>query len=449
MKQVPKPTVSKNKLLLAGVFFLVFGLIFSLSALAQGEEDNILTGSWDNDLYFYPDETGEDFLSYSSQLSLTYRFSSFSLGSTTSFGGTNGSGLSKQSFNVDGRLGVFDISSDVVFDPENNRLDYWLSEGSLTFAGATLKSVFLLEYHVYELVPGIGYVDYPGEYGAGIEFSVSGDMPGGGSAEISSLFGMEEDEYEILGLQSGSGYDITQWGPEGKFSFGTSSLHYVSTTVEFFGLDLGCCSFDTETKFSARSGFEYTEFDFTIDSTNLPVSFDTTMRFTPQTKSVTLDPYIEISGDCFTTYFDLVEGDPSTFQLELEGFGLDVKLGNVTFSSVTALKGNLFKARGASHLVLRADDYIIDPNEPQLYEPTPYDEIASISLSPDDTTSYPNHSFGADLYFNMSGEDGLFDISLVTIDLTTRLSPQLELGTGASITPEGDIEALLEIDVSF
>jgi hypothetical protein len=303
---------------------------------------------------------------------------------------------------------------------------------------------------LFEYVPGVGFEDYPAKYGAGFEFSVSGKVPRGGSAKINSLFGMERDEFEEIGVQSGSGYDIVQWGQEGKFTYGTNSLHYVSTTVNLFDLSLGCCTFNSETRFSYRSGFEYSEFDFTIDSANLPLGFDATIRFTPQTKSVTLDPYLEINTDCFTTYFDLVEGSLNTYQFEVEGFGLtDVKVGRVNFSSITALKGDLYKDAGASDIILRADDYLIDPDNTDPYEQTEFDEIASISVNPTDTAKYPNYSFGVDFYFDMNDEDTLIDLSLVTGDLTARVSQQFELGMGTSITPDGDVETLLEFDAYF
>ena len=456
MRQVLPAMFSQKKVLIIGILFIVsFLLLDGGAVVAQQEEEDVLTGSWKTDLYFHPEPTGdEEFINYNTSLNLNYSLTSFTVESLSSFSNINDStGLTSQSFKIDGTLNIFDISSDVVFDPENNRLDYWLSETSLTFGGATFTSIFLLEYYIWELIPEVR-ID-TGEYGAGFGFSVSGDITGGGSAKITSLFGMVEDEYEILGLQSGSGYDLTTTGPgdtqtERRFSYGASELQYVSTTAEFYDLDLGCCQIDNETKFTRKSGFEYTEFDFSIDSTNLPVNFDTTLRFTPQTKSVALDPYIEISGDCFSTYFNLASSDVNTYQLELAGFGLSgVKIGNVTFSSITALQGNLYKNPGASNLVLRADDYIISPTTPDLYTETDYDEIASISLGPSDLSAYPNHDFGLDLYFDMDQEGELFDLSLVTADLASHLSANFDLGTGISITPDGDIEALFEFDVYF
>jgi hypothetical protein len=70
-------------------------------------------------------------------------------------------------------------------------------------------------------------------------------------------------------------------------------------------------------------------------------------------------------------------------------------------------------------------------------------------VSPEDATKYPNYSFGADFYFDMSDSDNLIDLSLVTGDLTARLSRQYELGLGASMTPGGDVEVLLEFDAYF
>lgn len=424
-------------------------LLFSLSVEAAERDEYSLSGSLKSDLYLDPN-AGDNLITFMGKASLSYTRDGFMFESLSTIGDLNGNtGFAEQSFNFFGRFGIFDISSDLVLDPQIPRLEYWLSETSLTFGGATLSSSFLVEYHVYEIIPGIGFVDYPGNYGAGLEFSLEGSIYRVGDVRISSLFGMKEDEYEIAGVQKGSGYDINQWGAEGPFTYGTSSLHYVSTTAELFGLDFGCCNLDLETKFSRKKGFDYTEIDFMIESTDLPLDFDTTLRFSSQTKSIELDPFVEISSDCFTTYFDLSTGDLNTYDLEIEGFGLtDVSLGNVTFSSITALKGNLYKSPGASNLVLRADDYILSPDEPSFYEKTKFNEIASISVTTNNPEKYPNNSFGFDFYFEI-GQAGPFDLSLVTGDFTSHLTPDLDLGIGASITPEGEAEGLLEIDLYF
>lgn len=431
------------------ICFLAFLIIPFFSTNAAKEDDFSFFGSVENDLYLDP-SSDENTITYMGNTSLSYSRDGFALESHTSISDINGStGYTEQSFNLYKRLGIFDISSNLVFYPQVPRLEYWLNEASLTFGGTTLSSIFLLEYHVYEIAPGIGYVDYPGEYGAGLEFSLEGSIKDVGDVRITSLLGMKEDEYEIAGIQKGSGYDITQEGAEGTFTYGTSSLHYVSTTAELFAMNFGCCTLNLETKFSSKKGFDYTEVDFIIDSTDLPVSFDTTLRFTAQTKSTKLEPYVEIGSDCFSIYFDLSPAALNTYNLELEGFGLtDVKLGNVTFSGITALKGELYKIPGARNLVLRADDYIIAPEEPSSYEKTKFNEIVSISVAPSDPGKYPNSNFGFDFYFEM-GEEGPFDLSLVTGDFTSHLTPDLDIGIGASITPNGEAEALLEIDLFF
>lgn len=461
MRQALPAIFSQKKVLLIVILFLLsFLLLDGGVVVAQQEEESDLSGSWKSDLYLHPDPAGdEELINYNTTLNLSYSLTSFTVESLSRFSNNNGStGLTRQSFEIDGTLNIFDVSSDVVFDPENTRLDYWLSETSLTFGGATITSIFLLEYYTWDLIPGIK-ID-TGEYGAGFGFSLSGDIPGGGSARITSLFGMVEDEYEVLGLQRGSGYDLTTTGPgetqpERRFSYGASDLQYVSTTAEFYDLDLGCCQFYNETKFSWQNGFEYSEFEFSIEPTNLPVSFNTTLRFSPQSKSVDLDPYIEINGDCFTTYFDLASNEANTYQLELDGFGLTgVKIGNVTFSSVTALKGSLYKNSDTNDIFLRASDYIITPAYDDEYDIIPYvatdyQEIASISTSPAKPSEYPNYDFGFDAYFNMGQEAQPFDLALVTANLTSHLSSKLDLGTGLSISPDGDIEVLLEFDIYF
>lgn len=444
-------------------FALVILLLFSAFVFAfcsplhgRPEREEELTGSLLTDLELDAAEEGSDFLGYDVTLNLQYSLAETTFESTSTFQDEftrffdTQSGFSQQLFEMRSRLSIFDFDSTLSFYPPENRMEYWLTETSLTFAGATVQSTFLLEYTLGFDIPGGGFVDYPAEYGAGLELSLSGDIPGGGSVDISSRFGMEEDEEEILGLERGSGYDIAQEGPGGKWAYGTSSLHYVSTTVDFYDLGFGCCQFDTTTTFSRENGFESTTVDFTMDLKPWPLSLETELAFSAQTKSVTLDPYIAVSGDCFDVYLDLVNTDVHEYRMAVEGFGLEgVKVGPVTFSTITALGDNLYKDSGVDDIKLGASDYVIAPDETTGYELTGYDEILSFRTKKGGNGSYPAYTIGADIYFNMDESDALFDTAQFTGHGTYSPDPQFEMGMGIAVEPDASPRLLFECNVYF
>ena len=445
------------KILLILVLSLAIFFVPGDVAVAQEEEDLTLTGNWKNDIFINPDDTDE-LLDYSSALSLNYEFGSFNLGSFTRFSDTTSStGFIEQRFEFDGRLGLFNTSSDVVFDPDETRLDYWLTESSFTFGGATLQSTFLLEY-----MSIAGYdPPFPDSYGAGAEIALLAAGDNGIDVDIRTRFGLEVSEAEVLGITSGSGFDIdlrevdSQGNPLSKKEAlrSINNFHYVNMVAEIDGPTLGCCTFNTETKISREEGFEYVLLEFPIELTDFPITLDTDLRFSPQSKSVTLDPELDVSFDCFTVYMDMLQ-DGSTeanYNFEIEGFELrQVALGPVEFSSITSLKGNLYRSYGSSNLKLRSYDYLIDPDNPLNYISTPFDEVISLETHTPREEGYPSLDLGMDLYFNMSGSEDLFDLSLVTMNAKTGLASNIDIGTGVSFElQDGPTELFFELDVYF
>ena len=442
-------------------FILVLSLtIFFASGgitIAQEEEGVTLSGSWKNDIFLNPDDSDELF-NYSSALSLDYQFTSFTLGSLARFSNTNGStGLTEQRFEFDGRLGLFNTSSDVVFDTDATRLDYWLTETSLTFGGATLQSTFLLEY-----MSIAGYdPPFPDRYGAGAEIALLAAGDNGIDVDIRTRLGLEVSEAEVLGISSGSGFDIDlrQFDSDGNPLSTAEALrsinnfHYVNTVAEIDGPALGCCTFNTETKISRENGFEYVLLEFPIELTEFPLTIDTDLKFSPQSKSVTLDPELDVSFDCFTVYMDLLQ-DGSTeanYDFEIEGFELrQVELGPVRFSSITSLKGNLYRSYGTTNLKLRSYDYLIDPDKPLNYIPTSFDEVVSLETHTPREEGYPSLDLGMDFYFDMSGSENLFDLAFVTMNAKTGLANNIDIGTGVSFElQDGPTELFFEFDAYF
>jgi hypothetical protein len=114
------------------------------------------------------------------------------------------------------------------------------------------------------------------------------------------------------------------------------------------------------------------------------------------------------------------------------------------------LNGDLYRNYGTSNLRLRSYEYLIDPDKPSNYILTPYDEIISLETRSIGEEKYPTYDLGLDVYFDMSGSESLFDVSLVTVNARNSLSSDLDLGTGVSFDPEdGPTEIFFELDVYF
>jgi len=224
----------------------------------------------------------------------------------------------------------------------------------------------------------------------------------------------------------------------------------VDSELQLTGMVFDCCSYDVTTKFSEEKGFEETEFEFNIGGENNPISFEVDLTFTTQTKSIELDPSIDTTWGCFDVYADLTTSNvddllgnnsvtvSSLGGLQIEGFGIsNVSLGHVTFSSLTALDGNLYRPIRTYDMDLRAGDYVIDPAllYRRLYKETDYDEIFSLEKKRDE---FPL-TLGVDFYFDMSGdqvtEDSIFDLALITGNGRYQLSDQFSLGAGVAVEP--------------
>lgn len=409
------------------VLFLTTGL--------TGHAD--LTGSWENDLNLGPEPNLLE--SFSSELDLYYTSGGIDYRSSSLF---KKDSYYAQSFGASTTLGTLDIDSTLDFDPQAVRLNYFLAEADFRLSGLNIGNTFLLED-----------TENSG-YGAGYQLELSGRFPDGPNLYVNNLLGMESNQAESLGIVRGSGYTIVTG------DYGPSTLQYVSTTVEISEQRFDCCSFTSTTKFSEEEGFEYSNFEFDMESENLPLELWAKLSFSPQTKSVELDPRLDLGWACFEVYTDLSTPDDEDLLvnnstevstiggLEIEGFGITgVDLGHVTFSSLTALKGNLNRLTDQEDMDLRARDYVLDPDPVYsgLYVNTPYDEVISIEKSNKGDDVY----FGADVYFDMSGSSSLFDTALFTGAGSFDLSDQFTLGGGVAIKPDKLETVRLSFDYYF
>jgi len=398
--------------------FLLLALVFVFTGVAIGAES--ISGSCENTITFAPQSDTESIAGLSSTLKLNYSSPGIDYTTTTIF---TKAGYYSQTFGADISMGTFDIDSTLAFLASVHRMDYWLTKVSTVMASAYIAGTLLVEY-----------VSDAKVFGTGMEFVLSGEVPGAFSIEVSSLFGMEESLVETLGWQAGSGYDIILL--DGQVN--PCEMRYESTTIALSGLTIGCCRFDATTRLSGEGGFEYTYFEFLIDSESSPLSFDVDLKFTQQDKSITLTPSLVLGGTCFEVYLDLIpveltKDNNAITGLEVEGLGISgVELDSVLFSCLIALKGDLYRSKTApGDISLRARNYVLEPHplDAVYYIKTDYHAVFSIEISND-------LNFGIDAYFDTKESVSLFDLALVTAETKYWLGSWCNFGTGISIKPE-------------
>ena len=430
---------------------LVLVLAAGFAAVAQ-DMDRPLYGSWENTLTLAP--TGSNALKgFSSTLDVTYVSGGITYNSVSEF---SLSGLDDQEFSVETTVGLLDLSSVINFDPDPG-LDFWKNTASLTLGGVSITDMFLLQ----DVEKNYWVQAYDG-YGAGMDLGFSGETPGGVSVDVANYFGLEPVDGDAVGEITGydytlnagyvdtideSGYAIVTEHAGNLDDYAPSSFQYVGTKLVLENQSLGCCDFSSETLFSERDGFEYTRFDFTITSTNWPLELAGELKFESQTKSVVLTPSLTTNWACFDVYTDLsgtlanngTEGSTIT-GLEVMGFAIkDVELGHVMFSSYTALSNpddmTEYTVADLNDDFRGSYTYYYGPDNEQEYVEY-LDEVIRIEK----LDKFPL-DFTADIYFDMTQSDGLFDLALFELVTDFELSDQFSLGTGLLLSPKKDAPA--------
>ena len=416
--------------------FMVLSLILLMGTTARGA----LSGSFENELSIT--QTESQALSYKGRLNVDYMVDGINFQSTSVF---SEDGYETQDFGTSFSLGLVDLNSTISFDPQNKRLDYFLTNGGFTFGEIGIDNAFLLEY-----------TEKTSGYGAGYGLTLSYKLSEGPYFYIKNYLGMEPNEAEALGLEKGSGYTLVT----NNGDYGPSKFQYVGTTIELSDLSLGCCDFRSTSKLTEEKGFEYSLFEFDLNSTNFPFQLEADLKFSPQTKSLELNPRIDLGWGCFDVYTDISTEDDENLLgkngtnenklggLEIEGFGLkEVAIGDFYFSSLTALKGGLFGLVTKSDLDLRAHEYVLDPDPVYsgLYKNNNYDQVISVEKRKGNTPIY----LAGDVYFDMSGSQGLFDFGMFTGSGSYLLSDQFTLGAALSAKPLGFEVIRLTLDYRY
>lgn len=388
---------------------LVFTLIFSLAGVGKAET---LTGSFKNDLTLTPQTP--TISSFTSELTLDYNVDGLLFSSESTF---KKSTFSDQTFGLEGSINLLDFDSELNFDPSStDKFDYWRAGFSVSSSGMYLSSVLLLSSD---------NGDSDAKYGSGLKLSFGGDLEGGATLDVYNYFGADEDEMD-----------------DNEVS-GNSSLDYELTKIIVSDFSItDCCEVDNTTYIGNKDAFDpdsaafKTTFETTITHANWPLSLDTDLEFTPQTKTVTLDPELDLEWSCFDVYSELkTSSNGSQIDgLELKGFSLsDLEYGPVTASSYTALDGYDVNDLNSDFI----GSYSYDDGSFTLDEVLRLETSNTLDLT-------------MDTYFDMSGTDSALDLALFHGAATYEFSDQFDLGSEMYlVTDEGLDKFQLSFDYYF
>ncbi len=319
---------------------------------------------------------------------------------------------------IDWPIGTWTLLSDTSFSVTTASLQYGWMECIIAAYGTKISGALLL------IPTQTGYT-------LGAELALQGTTIAGMALEAVTTFGVGANLSEA-----------TKAPPIDDTCF-----CYTGTDIFLGGLALGCVHYENLTRFS-EGGFEFTRFEFEIDPLDdwvLPVSFDVTLEFTTQTKSLVLVvPTLYVGGDCLSIYIGLdlpglgTSGGVAFGGLNLAGLRLsDASIGSVAVSGIIAADGILYKRGKEDDIALHATDYFIGYDSSSSQSSTKYDMVVTLE------TSKGNLDAAVDAYFRPTGGGSLFGLALFTGELIYKLSSEIEFGIGLAINPVTGWERLM------
>jgi len=321
-------------------------------------------------------------------------------------------GYHKQEIIFDWPVGTLGVRFDLALSLGEASLQYLWKEIFVNYGGIS----FIGRLSLRPIAAG---------FGSGMGLRLRGNTFGGAGVELNSIFGMTT---EIEEIREGTGPDTYP-----------SFSQWKSTELSLTGLVLDWLHFDSSTKISNKeNGYEYTKFNFEIEPEGWPVSFDFTFKFAPQTQPVALTrSAVDLDWAILYVY---------SRGFEIRGFSLPyVEVNDAIFSSIIAVKGSLYKRRGASDIGLRAWNYYIDVALEDLkgYDKTDY--VAIFSMEGSFGAVDLGVDFAGDVRFKKRDGGPSFELGLLTGEITydVGLSKQLAFGGGIAIDPDTGLQELV------
>ncbi len=397
-------------------------------------------------------------------------------------------GYFAEDFGPDYPIGTAGGSSRISFDAE--QLDFWVTKGIVNYGGFSYRAVFLLEdikasspailqgisnqvifgtmddispearaelekvktgelsfkdvsprtsREILEAIPRETLEEELGvssNYGTGLQLAVSGMKVSGVSLELKTRLGMVPNPGEMVGDDPGSGYDV--FNSDGRYD------GYTGSDVEINGIEFGEVRLDTTSSFSAEDGYEETEVEFSLEEESLDFELDGTMTYSPDEKTLSLEPSLDLEWACFDVYTEIQPGELTEEKneitgLNLKGYGMDeLQIGNLKVSFLETIGDTKLQRRsGEADWRLRASDYELSSETEFSYEgrsfvynKTDYDGVLSLE------GGGGNLEVAVDTYWEKE-ETGFFGIGEVTGEGSYRISESFELTNGVVINSDG------------
>jgi len=263
-------------------------------------------------------------------------------------------------------IGGFTIASALNFDPDVPEFVKWTTTTTVDIVGVTFSGTFqLYDEDVFLTVQGRG---------------TSGDV----DISVSVKFGDDDD-------------------PIGDCDLDFSSLQ--------IGVDFPfCCAEVESTVYFDCDGFDKVVFEASgIVIPNLPwLTFDATLQFTTQTKSLAIEPNFDFSGVCIELYVGVeTSGNLTLEALHFDGFKLECDIGNVNFTAISFWGDGEFVGKPGV-LGDYWEMYMIEADEDACCGP--FDFEAAVFF--DDTSVF------------------LFDVGKFTFDMSIEFTPSMEFSMG-------------------
>lgn len=260
---------------------------FALAGSAQ-----VMTGHWRIDLEINPQTPSfVDAFTYSTELLVKYAVGDWTFSSLSKL---DEAGWSDQDFSATGVIGGFTISSALSFDPEVPEFVKWTTTTTVDLAGVTFSGTLeLYDEDVFLTLRGRG-------------------TTGIVDIDATARFGDDDD-------------------PIGECDLDFSSFQ-VGVDFPF------CCAEVDATIYFTCDGFEKVVFAVSeIAILNLPwVTFDVTIEFTEQSKSLTISPDFDFTFACVELYVGVETSGMLAFDaLHVDGFKLECDVGNIEFTAIS------------------------------------------------------------------------------------------------------------------
>jgi len=347
----------KKALVLSLAILLGIGLFASAQTVG---------GKWASTITIDPTKTSfADAFGFSSTLQVDYKVGGWNFTSVSTLSDT---GWSDQTFSASGALGAFSFTSLLDFTPVGGvAFDKWTGTVGLSLGGMSLGSAWTLD-------------------GTGLSLTLSGS----GSTGLVNFTSI------ALGFGDPTTTDC--------------DLDWQDVKIGL-GFPFACADVTAELYFTC-DGFQYATFGVSgLKVDTIPwLSFDASIKFELQTKTLTITPHFNFGNDvCFTTWWDVdTTGAQLTINsIQLVGIGIiDYEISGVSFTGVS---------------------YWGAAPKPSILYGTDYWEGYKIATT--DTGCCGPFGFDITAYFG-AAHASLFDVSEFDANMSLQVSTQFNFGMG-------------------